>query len=94
MTASGTNLEFTRFLLEHGADPNINPLTDFYPALYVAASNDNFEMAELLIQYGARVNGLGALGAAARRKRYAMMEFLFRHGADVNDDAKDAKRLL
>lgn len=45
-------------------------------------------MAELLIQYGARVNGLGALGAA-KRKRYKMMEFLFRHGAEVNDDAKE-----
>lgn len=33
MAASGRNLEFTRFLLEHGADPNINPLADFYPAL-------------------------------------------------------------
>lgn len=49
MTASGRNLEFTRFLLEHGADPNINPLVDFYLVLYVAASNDNIEMADLLI---------------------------------------------
>ncbi|OJJ81966.1 ankyrin repeat domain-containing protein [Aspergillus glaucus CBS 516.65] len=89
MTASSGSLEFTRFLLEHGADLNINLLADFYPALCVAVGNDNIEMAELLIQYGARVNGLGALGAAAKRKRYAMMEFQFRHGADVNDDAKE-----
>lgn len=69
-------------------DPNINPLADFYPALCVAVGNVNVEMTELLFQYGTRVNRLGALGAAAKRKRYAMVEFLFRHGADMNDDAK------
>lgn len=94
MTASSGNLEFTRFLLEHGADPNINPLADFYPALCVAMGNDNVEMAELLTQYGARVNGLGARGEAAKRKRYAMMEFQFRHGTDVNDDAKECDDVI
>lgn len=58
-------------------DPNINPLADVYPAVYVTVSNDNLEIAELLIQYGARVNRKGALGAAAKWKRYGVMEFLF-----------------
>jgi len=43
----------------------------------VTVSNDNLEIAELLIQYGARVNRKGALGAAAKWKRYGVMEFLF-----------------
>lgn len=60
----------------------------------MAVGNGNAEMAELLIQYGARVNGLGALGAAAKRRRYDMMEFLFRHGADVNDDAKECDDIV
>lgn len=70
----------------------MNPLADFYPVLYVAASNENFEMAELLIRHGAQVNGLR--WAATRRKRYAMMEFLFRHGANVNDNTKECDEVV
>ncbi|KAA8645284.1 hypothetical protein EYZ11_003659 [Aspergillus tanneri] len=48
------NLEETKYL-EHGADPNINPIADLYPALNLAVQNNNAEIVELLIQYGAKI---------------------------------------
>lgn len=82
-------MDLTRYLLQHGADPNRNPLADLNPALNMAVKGNFMEMAELLIQYGAKVNGLGALAMAAEYGRFEMMKLLFQHGADVNDDAKD-----
>lgn len=88
-TITRNQIEFTKYLLDQGADLNISPMQDLYPALNVAVGRNLGEMAELLIQYSARVNGLGALAEAARSHCFDMMELLFRHGADVNDDAKD-----
>lgn len=88
-TASCNQMDLTRYLLQHGADPNRNPLLDLNPALNMAVKGNFMEMAELLIQHGAKVNGLGALAMAAKHGRFEMMKLLFEYGADVNDDAKD-----
>lgn len=88
-TASCNQMDLTRYLLQHGADPNRNPLADLNPALNMAVKGNLMEMAELLIQCGAKVNGLGALAMTAEYGRFEMMKLLFQHGADVNDDAKD-----
>lgn len=87
--ASSNRMELTKYLLEHGADPNRNPLADIHPALNMVVKGNSKEMAELLIHHGAKVNGLGALAMAAKFRRFEMMELLFQHGADVNDDAKN-----
>ena len=88
-TASCNQMDLARYLLQHGADPNCNPLADLNPALNMAVKGNFMEMAELLIKYGAKVNGLGALAMAAEYGQFEMMELLFQYGADVNDDAKD-----
>lgn len=61
-TATRNQVEFTKYIQDQGADPTINPMQDLYPALNVAVGRNSGEMAELLIQYGARVNGLGIHG--------------------------------
>ena len=88
-TACHNQMELTRYLLEHGADPNRNPVIGLYPALDMAVKESHADMAEMLIKYGAKVDGLGASAMAAQYRRFEMMELLFRHGADVNDDARD-----
>ncbi|KAE8372707.1 ankyrin repeat-containing domain protein [Aspergillus bertholletiae] len=88
----GDNPKFVDYLLEHGADPNKNPLGDSFPALSLAVQDNQIEMVEMLIRHGAQVNGMGALGAAAKYRRFNMMELLFRHGADINDNAKEMRR--
>ena len=55
----------------------------------MAVKESHADMAEMLIKYGAKADGLGALAMAAQYRRFEMMELLFRHGADVNDDARD-----
>lgn len=52
-------------------------------------------MAELLIQYGAVINGSGALGMATSRRRFGMIGLLLgRYGADVNGNDNDPKTNL
>lgn len=82
--------ETARYLLDQGADPNGNMAMCRWSALSVVAQYQGEDLAELLIQRGARINGSGALGRAARYRRFEMMRFLLlRHGADVNDDGRD-----
>ncbi|KAF5859814.1 hypothetical protein ETB97_002423 [Aspergillus alliaceus] len=88
----GEDSKLVKYLLEQGADPNRNPMGDRHPALSLAVLDNQIEMAEMLIQHGARVNGMGALGMAAKHHRFNMMELLFRHGADINDNAKELRR--
>jgi ankyrin repeat protein len=79
-----------RYLLEHGANPNL-----YYPAsnstmpLHLAARQGNLEEAELLLRHGASVNGLeqngdtplvGAAGGTSRE----VVELLFNNGATIS----------
>lgn len=87
------DMGLTQYLLEQGADPNRNPLTDMFPALNLAVRANSAEMVELLIHYGAKVDGLGALGTAARHSLFEMMDLLLVHyRADVNDSAKERRK--
>jgi len=45
----------TRLLLDRGVDPNI-PKVDLWHLLHLALANGHFQVAQLLIQHGARVD--------------------------------------
>ena len=80
-------ISVSRFLLEHGADPNIH-----YPAgngtmpLHLAARQGNVESARLLLEHGAAVNGLEQnawtpLQYAASQSSKELIDLLFTNGA-------------
>jgi len=52
-------LEIVRMLLEKGVDPNSYNDENRFTLLCDACANNNFEMAKLLIEHGARVDGEG-----------------------------------
>jgi len=87
-TASSGQMNLTRYLLEHEADPNCNPMADLDPALNMAVKGNFMEMAELLIQYGAKVRakecidyieGVTALHQAAKVGHIDVVVFLVNH---------------
>lgn len=59
-------IDFLRFLLETGADPNQDPDTATYPLSIVAAFYTDTSSLDLLLDHGAKIQGSGALGAAAQ----------------------------
>ncbi|KAL2004940.1 hypothetical protein VTN00DRAFT_2790 [Thermoascus crustaceus] len=65
-----------RYLLDQGAHPNGDMAMCRWSALSVVAQYQGEDLAELLIQRDARINGSGALGRAARYRRFEMMRFL------------------
>jgi ankyrin repeat protein len=70
MTAIAGDVELTRLLLEHGANPNIRdrapptrwPRPDGFTPLHHAAAAGNGELMDLLIQHGANPNIKNSLG--------------------------------
>lgn len=76
-----------RFLLEHGANPNIHyPASNTTMPLHLAAGQGNIEEARLLLEHGAQINGVEqnnstpleyAVGGSSKE----MVELLFANGA-------------
>jgi ankyrin repeat protein len=70
MTVIAGDVELTRLLLEHGADPNIRdrapptrrPRPDGFTPLHHAAAAGNTELMDLLSQHGANPNIKNSLG--------------------------------
>ncbi|MFH1116583.1 MAG: ankyrin repeat domain-containing protein [Pseudomonadota bacterium] len=82
------NRSLVRLLLDHGADPNqtFNE-EDPPPALWWAALHGDVGIAELLIDKGANVDGVGSrfpLMAASRNGHLEMARLLVEKGALVN----------
>jgi cytohesin len=80
--------EVVEFLLEHGADPNIQDNNGGTP-LHVAAWNGHREVVELLLEHGANPNvqdddGDTPLHLAAKNNYREVVELLLEHGADPN----------
>ena len=62
--------------------------------LAIAASNNNLELVEILIEKGADINqtnnyGSTCLHEAARKGKVDIVELLINHGADINIEDKD-----
>ncbi len=86
--AAKGHLEIVRYLLDHGADPNV-PEEGIAPhghALYSAVSNNHLEVAKLLLERGAYPNpevesSADALSRALMNENKPMIELLCSYGA-------------
>ncbi len=91
------NLELVRLLLEHGADPNhkrkatnISGISGRYMLLSAAINFGTYEIAELLLKHGARVDvtafvgksEVDALSYTIAHKELRFAKLLLDHGAD------------
>ncbi|KAF5976241.1 hypothetical protein FBULB1_7016 [Fusarium bulbicola] len=80
------HVDFLRFLLEAGADPNQEPDAAAYPLALVAGLYKDTAAIDLLLKYGAKIEHSGALAAAARRGNEVMMQYLLEKGARPESD--------
>ncbi|KAL1854429.1 hypothetical protein Daus18300_011448 [Diaporthe australafricana] len=95
-----------RWLLEHGADPNIPPIRGkTLDLLTLAAADCSPSSVRLLVEHGARTKGTLALHAAATTSaieldegnfqpvpsRVEILKILLDHGADANEMEEDPK---
>ncbi|KAN0136186.1 hypothetical protein V8E53_006046 [Lactarius tabidus] len=81
----GKIVDMVRWLLEHGADPNIRR-HDNTTALHRASSRGSLEVAQLLLSYGAKVgekdgSGRTPFQLAASKGNDEMTKLLVEHGA-------------
>ena len=79
------DIRWATFCLEHGADPNLHMIEDSKTALAVAADQASVEMAALLLQYGALLEGCGAIVLAAEAGKTDMVKFLLERGANIDE---------
>lgn len=80
-------VEYLRFLLEAGADPNQDPDAAAFPLALVAALYADPALIDLLLQHGARLERSGALAAAAHLGNEPMLRRLLERGAHPDADA-------
>lgn len=97
LSLSENLLKLTKFLLEHGADPNLEDEREAFPLFYTFS----FEAVELLVKYGANVNVENWTGETflfrsvkldilnnSYKTNGKLIEFLLEHGADPNTQDK------
>lgn len=78
--------DFTKWLLDHGADPNSGHLlNDSTTAITAVAAQGRTDLADLLFQHHARLSGSGALAAAAEKKQLPMVRWLLDQGAEIDE---------
>ncbi|KAN0098923.1 ankyrin repeat protein [Hyaloscypha variabilis] len=81
----GRKIDFTRFLLQKGANPNGRYIFEKDTFLGAAARLPTPDMLNLLIQFGARLQGSHALRQAAQFRQICNARRLLELGADVNE---------
>jgi ankyrin repeat protein len=86
--AARGHLEIVRFLLAHGADPNLNEegIAPHGGALHAASAGGYFEVAKLLLEHGANPNGevessADCLSFAIMNSDQRMIDLLTSYGA-------------
>jgi ankyrin repeat protein len=84
------NVDIANFLVEKGADPNIQANNGSgINALHAAVAKNNYELCNLLIENGAGVNAVQiqkvtALHSAAHRGNLSIVKLLIENGANAN----------
>ncbi|MCJ1381785.1 Ankyrin-2 [Xylographa soralifera] len=87
MAAFDGNVELTRFLLEHGMDPNSGNGCGEWIALFwsIAGRHRSIPLLKLLIEYGVQVERLGATVLAAENDSLEALQLLVQHGAGLEE---------
>jgi hypothetical protein len=80
-------VEYLRFLLEAGADPNMDPDCTGYPVALVAALYTDPAAMDVLLEHGAHPIG-GALASATQKGKEAMVLSLLKAGACPEAEAR------
>lgn len=80
--------EYLRFLLEAGADPNMDPDAAAFPLTLVASLYTDTAAIDVLVKHGARPEGTVALASAARKGKEAMVLRLLECGARPEAEAR------
>lgn len=83
--ADANNIDWVRYCLEHGADPNKDLIEEYRTPLAAAAGNGNVEMVQLLLDYGAVIKGSGAIVVAAEEGHGDIVLLLLENGADIDE---------
>ncbi|KAI9368188.1 ankyrin repeat-containing domain protein [Aspergillus egyptiacus] len=83
--AYDNRMDWVKFCLEHGADPNSSLVEEHLSALACAATTGNIEMVDLLLQYGAQLKGSNAIPKAALEGHLDMVKHLLSKGADIDE---------
>ncbi|KXJ90354.1 ankyrin repeat-containing domain protein [Microdochium bolleyi] len=82
-------VEFLRYLLEQGADPNKRPEAFGYPLALAATRYDDTNAVDLFLEHGARREHSGALAAASALGKETMVEYLLGKGLKPDTDARE-----
>ncbi|KAH9993925.1 ankyrin repeat-containing domain protein [Xylariaceae sp. FL0662B] len=85
LAATSNCLDWARFCLERGANPNLNLVDGYKTILAATAENDHREMVELLLQHGAWLQGSGAIVLAAEAGQTEIVRFLLTRGAALDE---------
>lgn len=85
MAVMGDNLDWVRFCLENGADPQLHRVNGYKTTVAAAAERASTGVINLLLQYGCPLKSSGALVFAAEKGRLDVVKDLIAKGADVNE---------
>ena len=84
--AECNHLPWVRFCLENGADPNLSHESTTYSPLATAARHASVKVVSLLLEYGAKIIGSGALALAAQEGKLDTVKFLLEKGTFVDEN--------
>lgn len=84
-------LDFLRFLLEAGADPNQDPDTTTFPLALVGAFYTDTGAVDLLLEHGAKLEGSEALSSATQLGNEVMIRYFLQRGAKPDTDVSEGR---